>query len=271
MGGKRAGDPRVQLARDALRIARDHPFFGTGPGTFVFVHPHYQDDAFGFKAELTHDDYLNCLDDYGLVGFAIAMFFVAAVTLKFFRPLGVDHRWQDRVLVATGFAVWVALLVHSWVDFNLHIPANALLLFSLVGLALGRLKEEKEKYWSTLSLAPLGRWLGLGVILLSLVYGAQVARTALSDWTYEEAYARADEIPLSNDIDAAEEALRYDPGNVPALVFLGDSHRSYAALQKKTEDREREESLALEAYYKALQANPLDSSVELRIAHMPGK
>jgi O-antigen ligase len=271
MGGKLAGDPRVQLARDALRIARDHPFFGTGPGTFGFIHPHYQDAAFGFKAELTHDDYLNCLDDYGLVGFGLALFFVAAVTLKFFRPLGVDHRWQDRVLVATGFAAWVALLVHSLVDFNLHIPANALLLFSLTGLALGRLQEEKEMHWSTLSLAPLGRWLGWGVILLSLVYGAQVARTALSDWTYEEAYARADEIPLSDDIEAAEEALRYDPGNAPALVFLGDSHRSYAALQKKTEDREREESLALEAYHKALRANPLDRSVELRIAHMPGK
>ena len=58
------------------------------------------------QGALTHDDYLNCLDDYGIIGFALAMFFVAAVTLKFFRPLDLDARWQDRVIVATGFAAW---------------------------------------------------------------------------------------------------------------------------------------------------------------------
>jgi O-antigen ligase len=269
--GKLAASPRVQLAKDALRIAHDHPFFGTGPGTFVFILPHYRGGTFAFKGEPPRDDYLNCLDDYGLVGLGLALFFVAAVTLKFFCPLGVDHRWQDRVLVATGFAAWVALLVHSLVDFNLHIPANALLLFSLTGVALGRLKEEKERRWSTLSLAPLGRWLGGGVILVSVAFGARVTQTALGDLPYEKAFAHSDEIPLGDDIAAAQEALRYDPGNVQAMVFLGDSHRSYAALQKDPADREREERLALEAYHKALRANPLDLSVELRIARMPEK
>ena len=101
---------RFELVKDALRIARDHPFFGTGPATFIFVHPHYEGDTFAWTDVLTHNDYLNCLDDYGFVGFGIAMFFVAAVTLKFFQPLWVDHRWQDRTLVATGFAAWCALL-----------------------------------------------------------------------------------------------------------------------------------------------------------------
>jgi O-antigen ligase len=262
-GGRLAADPRVQLAADALRIAHDHPFFGTGPGTFVFIYPRYQDSTFASQAEVSHNDYLNCLDDYGLVGFGVALFFVAAVTLKFFRPLVVDNRWQDRVLVATGFAAWVALLVHSLVDFNLHIPANALLLFSLTGLALGRLKE--EWHWSTLSLAPLGRWLGWGVVLLSLIYGVEVARTALSDWAYERAVAREDEAPISESIAGAEEALGYDRGNAQALVFLGDLHRYQAALQKNNEDRLSEGQKALDAYQKALQANSLDDSVQARM------
>ncbi len=270
-GGRLTADIRVQLVRDALRIAHDHPLFGAGPGTFVFIHPRYQGGTFALEAEPVRNDYLNCLDDYGLAGFGLAMFFVAAATLKFFSSLRVDQRWQDRVLVVTGFAAWVALLALSLVDFNLHVPANALLLFSLTGLALGRLNEEKERHWSTLSLAPLGRWLGAGVVLLALVYGAEVTRTALSDWAYEEAIARQDEAPVSDSIAAAEEALRYDPGNVQAMVFLGDSHRNYAALQKDSADREREERMALEAYRKALRANPIDLSVELRIARMPNK
>jgi O-antigen ligase len=183
LGGRLEADSRVQTAGDALRIAREHPVFGAGPGTFVFIHPHPPGGAFAFKANLPHDDYLNflnCLDDYGLAGLGLALFFVAAVTFKFFCPLVIDHRWQDRVLVATGFAIWVALLVHSLVDFNLRVPANALLLFTLTGLALGRLKEEKQRHWSTLSLAPLGRWLGWGIVLLGLIYGLQVAHTALT-------------------------------------------------------------------------------------------
>jgi O-antigen ligase len=264
-GGELRNEPRVGLNRDALRIAQDHPIFGTGPGTFPFVHPHYQSDHFDFKAERTHDDYLNCLDDYGLAGLALALFFVAAVTLKFFQPLNVDNRWQDRVLVAAGFAAWAALLIHSFFDYNLHIPANALLLFSLVGLAVGRVKAEKPPHWSTLSLAPLGRWLGWGVMLMGLVYGAEVARTAVSDITYETALLRAGEIPIPNSIGAAEEAVRDDPGNGSAWAFLGDLRRLQASQEGDNDNRLSDGRKALEAYREALQANPLDDSLHARM------
>ncbi len=133
----------VQMAHLSLTTARRHPFFGAGPGTFAFISPENSEPVAGWQSAVLYDDYLNCVDDYGLVGFGVAMFFVAAVTLKFFQPLWVDHRWQDRALVAAGFAAWVALLVQSAVDYNLHIPANALILFALTGLAMGRIKQER--------------------------------------------------------------------------------------------------------------------------------
>jgi O-antigen ligase len=257
---------RVELARDALHIAHDHPYFGTGPGTFVFVHPRYQDSSFGFKAVLTHDDYLNCLDDYGVVGFGIAMLFVSLVTLKFFRPLDTDHRWQDRVIVATGFAAWIALLVHSWVDFNLHIPANAMMLFALTGLALGRIKQEDSviRHWSTFSLLPLGSFAGWALIVGSLVYGVWVARSAASDIVYEQAFSRMETVAASESLTAAQEALSYDPGNAQALVFLGDIYRYKASRQDDMADRLKDGQNALNAYQVALKANPLDDTIEAR-------
>jgi O-antigen ligase len=254
---------RVELARDALRIAHDHPLFGTGPATFEYIHERYQDSTFRFKAVLAHDDYLNCLDDYGIVGFGIAMFFVWAVTLKFFRPLDVDNRWQDRVLVATGFAAWAALLIHSFVDFNLHIPGNARMLFALTGLALGRFKQEPElmQHWSTISLSRLGRWLGVGLIILSLAYGALATKTAVSDIIYETAFGHRDEVPLSESIDATNEALSYDQANPNALAFLGDLYRYRASRQKEMEGRLELGQKALDAYQKAAAANPLDDTI----------
>lgn len=258
---------RVELARDALHIAKDNLVAGTGPATFIFVHPRYQDSTFAFEAVFTHNDYLNCLADYGLIGFTLAMLFVALVTLKFFRPLDIDHRWHDRVLVATGFAAWAAYLIHSTVDFNLHIPANALLLFGLVGLALGRFKEEESviTHWSTFSLAPLGRGVGWAVILFSLVYGTIVVRSMVSDLIYEPANTQKEEVANSESMRRAQDALAWDRGNANAWLLLGDLHRNQAARQMEIENRLDDGQQALDAYKNAYKANPLDDTIQARM------
>jgi O-antigen ligase len=257
---------RIELDEDALRIAQDYPVIGSGPATFAFIHPRYQRSDFGYKAVLTHDDYLNCLDDYGLVGFGLAMFFVAAVTIKFFGRLRADNRWHDRVMVATGFAAWCALLFHSTVDFNLHIPANALLLFALTGLALGRIATTQVSFshWSTLSLAPLGRWLGWFLIMISFTYGALVVRTWLSDRIYEQVADSARVLPTDQSVLDAQQALRIDPGNVQALVLLGDLYRYQASRQRDIEGRVQFGQQALDAYARALRINTLDDTVVAR-------
>jgi hypothetical protein len=179
-GGALNQSSQVQLALDAYHTAREHPFFGTGPGTFAFIHSRDPISTLSWENVLIHDDYLNCVDDYGLVGFALVMFFVAAVTLKFFQPLWVDNRWQDRTLVATGLAAWCALLVHSWFDYNLHVPALALLLFALTGLAMGRIKRDNgnSSNRSANLLPPLGPWLGWAVVGLSIAFGGEIVQTA---------------------------------------------------------------------------------------------
>lgn len=257
---------RVQLAFDALRIAHDHPFFGTGPGTFVFIHPTYQSSTFAWKAMLTHDDYLNCLDDYGLAGFAIAMFFVAAVTLRLCRKLRADNRWQDRVLMAAPLAAWAALLVHSTVDFNLHIPGNALMFFALAGIGLRQNPSEViSLHWSTVSLAHLGRILGWIVMVFALAYGLQIARTAASDIIYEQTAIQALSQPTIQSIQGIENALAYDGGNARAWSLLGDLQRSRASRDKTMEERQIDGQKALDAYHLALKANPLDNTLQARM------
>jgi tetratricopeptide (TPR) repeat protein len=194
------------------------------------------------------------------------MFFVAAVSLKFWRPLRADQRWHDRVMVGTGFAAWAALLVHSLVDFNLHIPANAHLFFALTGLALGRLKSKSAAgHWSTISLARLGRWLGGALILLSVVYGFEVARTALGDFAYEKAFGSALVVPTEDSINAAEEALKYDGGNAQDLVFLGDLYRYEGSRQSDMAGRVQYGERALAVYREALKANGLDDTIGARM------
>jgi O-antigen ligase len=257
---------RLELDRDALRIARDHPVFGTGPATFIFIHPRYQDGTFAFKAVLTHDDYLNCLDDYGLAGFGLAMVFVFGVTLAFVNRVRSDFRWADRAVTAAGFAAWCALLIHSAVDFNLHIPANAMILLSLAGLGLRRLPgEDAPRHWSSIPLAPAGRWLGAALLLLALAYGFEAARTAVSDIIYEQVFAKAEEVPTDQSIAGLETALSYDPGNANAILLLGDVYRVQAINEKSFPGRVAAAQQALAAYQRALKASPLDDTIQGRM------
>jgi hypothetical protein len=237
-GGRLEGYVRIKLARDALRIAHDYPVFGTGPATFVFIHPRYQDDTFSRRAVLTHNDYLNCLDDYGAVGF-------------FHRPRALS-RWQDRVLLTAGFTGWAALLVHSFVDYNMHIPANAMILLALTGMALRRFTGETGQPRMGLSLPRIPLAVALAVI--GLAYGFELGRTAISN---------LDAMPRDS-VAAAREALDFDPGNVPALIFLGDVQRIEAAHFADADIAQRMSlgAKAADAYQEAARKNPLDDTIE---------
>jgi hypothetical protein len=126
-----AHPPEVELrtrwvaARDALRIGRDHPALGTGLGSFETVFPRYQSFPSDFRWDYAHNDYAQALAETGAAGgaallAALGMFFWLA-----FRNL------RERLRRPAGWIPFAAalgccgLLVHSFVDFNLHIPANA--------------------------------------------------------------------------------------------------------------------------------------------------
>jgi O-antigen ligase len=147
---------RLAPAKDSLRILRDHPWLGAGLGSFETVFPRYQ----SFPSDLTwdhaHNDYAEAIAETGIVGgalilFSLGLFFRLAfkevlsrqfsVARPAFRTSGFGLRTSDSLspapspesrvpnpvsLMRLGAAVGCCgLLVHSFIDFNLHIPANA--------------------------------------------------------------------------------------------------------------------------------------------------
>jgi hypothetical protein len=116
---------RLVASRDSLRILRDHPWLGAGLGSFETVFPRYQ----SFPSDLTwdhaHNDYAEALGETGAAGGALILF---ALGLFFWLAFG---NLRERLKHRTGWIQFGAalgccgLLVHSFVDFNLHIPANA--------------------------------------------------------------------------------------------------------------------------------------------------
>jgi O-antigen ligase len=118
------GDRKV-VALDSLHILRDRLWVGVGLGGFETAYPAYQsfpsDSIWGHA----HNDWAEALAETGLVGGLLIVAALAMFLRLAFKRLGERLR-HDAGWIQLGAALGCCgLLVHSFVDFNLHIPANA--------------------------------------------------------------------------------------------------------------------------------------------------
>lgn len=132
-------DKRASMRRDTFRIFLDHPILGTGLGTLPLVFPAY-DSLYDAKfVNHTHNDYLETLSDTGILGGLCCAWFLALVFIQALRGMADLDGSFGAALNLSGLVGCCGLLVHSLVDFNLHIPANALLFFVAAYLSTARL------------------------------------------------------------------------------------------------------------------------------------
>jgi O-antigen ligase len=120
---------------DTWKIFLDHPWTGTGLGTLQTVFPHYETLYDGKIVNHTHNDYLEVLAETGLLGGFCCAWFLGVLFLESMRRSMELNRSFAATLHLSGLVGCTGFLVHSLVDFNLHIPANALLFFLMANLA----------------------------------------------------------------------------------------------------------------------------------------
>ncbi len=252
---------RIELARDALKIANDHPWLGTGPATFRYVHPRYQSSTYSSLAEYTHNDYLNLLADYGVVGVLLVLLFIVLVTRQLFRHLGPLPDSDESLILVSALCAWCAMLVHATVDFNLHIPANAYVFFTLIGLGLRRSAAQVELTLGYLPRAPLARPLGVLVLLGGGVLVAGAWYTSRGYFAHHLANRDYGTRPFPAAFVAGKKAVEADPQSPLALRYLGDLYRNRAAAEVDFAKRTVDAQQAAALYQRAVQANPVDDEL----------
>lgn len=133
-------DPGVS----ALAIFRDYPLFGTGAGTFYTAFTRYHGPDLGAFFDHAHDDYVQFLAETGLVGVGLmGLFSVSALACA---VLALARR-HDPLARGVAFGVImgvVAIGIHSAVDYNLQIPANAFVFVILLALGWASLYVRRE-------------------------------------------------------------------------------------------------------------------------------
>lgn len=118
---------RSAMARGAINIFLDHPISGSGLGTTVAVYPRYETMYDGKVVDHVHDDYAEALAETGIVGAACGVAFLLILFRRACTNFKAEQSQFSRALHAGAIVAVAGLLLHSFVDFNLHIFSNALL------------------------------------------------------------------------------------------------------------------------------------------------
>jgi O-antigen ligase len=261
-------DLRSGMWLAAEQMWQDHFWWGVGPAHYDYCFREYRPESVQMSPDRAHNDYLNLLADWGTVGgvivFAGMVTFGAGLrkTWKYVRPSENDfgRGRSNRFAFFLGASAGLfALAAHSVVDFNLHIPANAILGVTLLALLSSNLRFATERYW-------LGARLPVKMIAtLGLVAG--MVYLSCQGWRrgHEAVWlARAELLPDFSTQRAAalNTAFEFEPMNFETAYNMGECFRTqsfdggqdYAALAQA----------AMKWYARGMKLNPHDGYNYLR-------
>jgi len=208
-----AGATRFIIWSRAWEMLKESPWLGVGSGQFALLWPPYRHPDDSSAGYFVHNDYLQLWIETGIPGLVLLLAAFIAVAYLFVRATRhAQTAPQDKIEMAGLFCGLLAIALHSFVDFNLHI----LSILILAGLILGRLhvlasKTAQPNYFviSPQQFVSAG---GYRVITILMLAFPLVYFVALGSASYE--YRRALQLAEEGKLEAS-----YYVFNVAARLF----------------------------------------------------
>ena len=126
---------RVALYTDSLRLIRDHPALGVGPGMYRWRFRPYQTFNPENRYDHAHNDYLETAAEWGIPAAALLW---GVLGWRFYRTcrqfFTSRSAWRQGLALGCSGAMF-SILLHSLVDFNLQIPTHLMIFCTILGLA----------------------------------------------------------------------------------------------------------------------------------------
>ena len=128
---------RILVWRHTAQMISDYPLLGSGPGTYATIFTQYQPPGILNRYYMAHNDYLHFVSETGLPVLVI-MGWLTIVVYRFgLKKLAHPSRLV-RASTLGALSGISAILLYSVSDFNLHIPANAVLFSVLAAIVVSR-------------------------------------------------------------------------------------------------------------------------------------
>ena len=249
------------------------PVFGTGAGTQLVYGRLFRDAQLQRDSLHGRNDYLELLAEYGVVGGVLGAFFLLAHLLSGLQAARAVAHWRlmetyepfrnDTLALMLGaVAALAALLVHSAVDSNMHLPGNALLYAFIFGM-LGSPGHDPSDEAVPASFAEQGVRYGLGLS------GGVLLLVTLFQCPGELASARAARALEANQYQTAlrlaAAAIQKTPASPANYFYQGEAFRAIAATLPRGASRETDLNAAIAAYREEIQRFPEDVNGWIRL------
>jgi O-antigen ligase len=266
---------RVELWQAAIQQWNLAPVFGTGSGTYLYYGRQFRSDSMQLDPVRAHNDYLDLLAEYGCAGVAVFLFFIIAhltaarrnlVQLAPDPVLGWKRPLSNALALQIGAVGSIAAyLVHSIFDFNLHIPANVLLM-AFVFAIIANPGRERQGSLARPGAALVGWRLlpaALGIVLI-----IQAIRLVPPEYLAEQARVALRREHAGTTIRYVERALAADRKNPNLYDYLGRAQVMRAKARTKPEEQAWFYGQALTAFHTGWQLAPRDEDFPLQLAYV---
>lgn len=253
----------------AVQMWRDHFWVGVGPAHYDYRFRQYRPETMQMRPGWVHNDYLNLLADWGTVGGLMVLAGMMVFGTGWIRTWKDIRRPQDNdparrldnrpAFFLGASAGLLALAVHSVVDFNLHIPANAILGVAWLALLSSYRQSTTDRHELAARL-PLR-------LLVTLVLAAGVGYLGCQEWRqgHEQLWlARARELPefSSARTAALKKAFTAEPMNFETAYDIGEGYRTQSFIGGQ--DYEDLAKTAMEWYTRGTKLDPYEGYDYLR-------
>ncbi|WP_218673815.1 O-antigen ligase family protein [Candidatus Entotheonella palauensis] len=284
MSGELSSAGRLGLWRATWDMVKAFPLWGIGLSAYPVVFPRYQTAELNGHFLQAHNDLLQLIAETGWIGGSLL------VGLLVLIGGGIVRGWQRRRdpfirgMIPAGLSALVAMTLHALVDFNFHIPANAVL-FTVVlallyaGVRLPR-RQKRDLAVSEHDAGDKNRaWRYRGALavcgmagVLWLCYGS--ARVVVANlWYPQPRFVRphhwTQQASLSLRHDRLQRALRWHPNADTYWLSLADLEVEIVRQHLSPEDRQPPADMIARLrqadlwYQRALQQRPMDPDVHL--------
>ena len=126
---------RTHFWQIAWQVFINYPILGAGLDAFGIAFPQYDTWNGTFRIEQAHNDYLQILADAGIAGFACVAAFIYLLFKKSLAVISISTDRFGRGAAIGALAGCFGILIHSFFDFPLRTPSNALFFLTLIVLA----------------------------------------------------------------------------------------------------------------------------------------
>ena len=138
-------EARLRYVKNTLEMFDDYQLTGVGVGNFLYAYPRYQSPEMQkMLVDFAHNDWVQFLAEAGIMGFLLLL---VGIGCYLFEMLRLWKKRGDPFAVSLGAGAMgavVAIAIHSFSDFNLHIPANFLILVAIMAIGYSALHLERH-------------------------------------------------------------------------------------------------------------------------------